>query len=170
MVGGEARTAKDGMTETGLNYGLMMQRALRHVMSDALRQVSAHGLPGDHHFYITYDTGHPAAVIPDWLADQYPDQITIVLQHEYDDLEVSTDGFSVRMSFTDRPASLFVPFDAVMTFVDPSVEFGLKFDATEVEDELDADEGPADEASIDALDEAARGSADVVSLDQFRKS
>ncbi|MEL6793177.1 MAG: ClpXP protease specificity-enhancing factor SspB, partial [Pseudomonadota bacterium] len=96
------------MTDTGLNYGVMMQRALRHVMRDALAEVSADGLPGDHHFYITYDTRHPATVIPDWLAEQYPDQITIVLQHEFDDLEVSDDGFSVRMSFSDRPASLFV--------------------------------------------------------------
>ncbi|MEL7463974.1 MAG: ClpXP protease specificity-enhancing factor SspB [Pseudomonadota bacterium] len=153
------------MTETGLNYGVMMQRALRRVMCDALRQVSADGLPGDHHFYITYDTRHAAAVIPDWLAAEYPDQITIVLQHEFDDLEVSEDGFSVRMSFGDRPASLFVPFDAVLTFVDPSVEFGLKFDATEIEDEE-----IEDEAQVAPEDEAERGSADVVSLDQFRKS
>ena len=153
------------MTETGLNYGVMMQRALRHVMSDALRQVAEDGLPGDHHFYITYETRHPATVIPDWLAAQYPDQITIVLQHEFSDLEVSEDGFSVRMSFSDRPASLFVPFDAVHTFVDPSVEFGLKFDATEI----DAEE-PEDDAPVDAEPEEERGSADVVSLDQFRKS
>lgn len=153
------------MNEPGLNYGVMMQRALRNVMKDALLQVAATGLPGDHHFYITYETRHEAAVLPDWLSERYPDQITIVLQHEFSDLEVSEDGFSVRMSFSDRPSSLFVPFDAVLTFVDPSVEFGLKFDATEA----DFDEDDEDEATESEPPEP-RGSADVVSLDQFRKS
>ena len=153
------------MIDSGLNYGDMMQRALRHVMKDALQQVAASGLPGDHHFYITYDTRHEAAVLPDWLEAQYPEHITIVLQFEFDDLEVSDDGFSVRMSFGDRPASLFVPFDAVLTFVDPSVEFGLKFDATEITDDGE-DDAPAEEPA----EEEPRGSADVVSLDQFRKS
>ena len=153
------------MNDTGLNYGVMMQRALRNVMKDALTEVSLAGLPGEHHFYITFDTRHDAAVTPDWLATQYPEQITIVLQHEYSDLEVSDDGFSVRMSFSDRSASLFIPFDAVHTFVDPSVEFGLKFDATDMafDDEEEIPE-PAPEP------EEQRGSADVVSLDQFRKS
>ena len=155
------------MNGTELNYGVMMQRALRHVMRDALRQVAETGLPGDHHFYITFDTRHPAVVMPDWLREQYAEQITIVLQFEFDDLEVSDDGFSVRMSFGDRPASLFTPFDAVLTFVDPSVEFGLKFDATELELIEDEDE---DGETPDPQTEEPRGSADVVSLDQFRKS
>ena len=150
------------MHDGDLNYGVMMERALRRVMSDALSQVAEFGLPGEHHFYITYDTGHPAVVMPAWLREKYPDQITVVLQFEYSDLQVAEDGFSVRMSFSDRPAELFVPFDAVMTFVDPSVEFGLKFDSTTVED---ADE---DEDEPDHVEE--RGSADVVSLDQFRKT
>lgn len=152
------------MREDGLNYGVMMQRALRRVMSDALSQVAEYGLPGDHHFYITYDTCHPTVVMPDWLREKYPDQITVVLQYEYSDLAVAEEGFSVRMSFSDRPAELFVPFDAVMTFVDPSVEFGLKFDSTPVEDlEDELDEDPPEPPT-------ERGSADVVSLDKFRKT
>ncbi|MEM7547358.1 MAG: ClpXP protease specificity-enhancing factor SspB [Pseudomonadota bacterium] len=154
------------MGETGLNYGDMMQRALRGVMADALDQVQAHGLPGEHHFYITYDTTHPSVAMPDWLFERYPDQITIVIQHEYDDLEVSPDGFAVSMSFSSRNANLYVPFDAVLTFVDPSVEFGLKFDATEIDIE-DEDE---DDVVIDPPVEDAKGTADVVSLDQFRKN
>lgn len=155
-----------------LNYGVMMQRALRSVMNDALQQVAATGLPGDHHFYITYDTRHPQTVIPEWLLAQHPEQITIVLQYEFSDLEVSSDGFSVFMSFGDRPATLFVPFDAVMTFVDPSVEFGLKFDATEldVEEEDILAASPEDDIEDDSEPDEERGSADVVSLDQFRKS
>lgn len=148
--------------DDGLNYGLMMQRALRGVMQDALSRVAAHGLPGNHHFYITFDTRHPGVILPDWLLEKYPDQITIVLQYEFEDLSVTPEGFGVRMSFSNRPATIFTPFDAVLTFVDPSVEFGLKFDATELDDAEPEEDEPEPER------EAA--SADVVSLDQFRKS
>lgn len=150
------------MDDSGLNYGMMMQKALRSVMNDALSHVAEFGLPGEHHFYITYDTSHPGVSMPDWLREKYPDLITVVLQFEYSDLTVMEDGFSVTMSFSDRPASLFVPFDAVMTFVDPSVEFGLKFDSSTIEVE---EEEPEEEAAP-----AEKTSADVVSLDQFRKS
>ncbi len=148
------------MTPTELNYGRMMQRALRGVMAEALGTVAESGLPGDHHFYITIDTRHPETDLPDWLHEEYPEQITIVLQFEFSNLDVTSDGFSVQMSFADRPAAIYAPFDAVLTFVDPSVEFGLKFDATEVEVE-DAPE-PAPEAPEEG--------GEVVSLDQFRKN
>ncbi len=149
------------MILTELNYGRMMQRALRSVMAEALGTVAESGLPGDHHFYITIDTRHPETDVPTWLRTEYPEQITIVLQFEYSDLEVSKDGFGVRMSFADKPAMIYAPFDAVLTFVDPSVEFGLKFDATEAERE-DAPE-PAESARPEE-------GGEVVSLDQFRKN
>lgn len=149
------------MTPTELNYGRMMQRALRSVMAEALGTVADNGLPGDHHFYITIDTRHPATDLPDWLLAEYPEQITIVLQFEFSDLAVNKEGFSVRMSFADRPAAIYAPFDAVLTFVDPSVEFGLKFDATEPDQE---------EAPEPDEDEAPEESGEVVSLDQFRKN
>lgn len=150
------------MSDEGLNYGQMMERALRGVMAEALAEVAARGLPGDHHFYITFASTHGAARLPDWLREKYPDQITIVMQHEYDGLEVEPEGFRVRLSFSSRMADLYVPFDAVLTFVDPSVEFGLKFDATEIE--------PAEETEeAEESDPAPTGSADVVSLDKFRK-
>lgn len=151
------------MDQSSLNYGDMMQRALRGVMADALSQVQKDGLPGEHHFYITYSTTHPAASIPEWLFEKYPDKITIVIQHEFEDLEVSPEGFAITMSFSNKPALLYVPFDAVLTFVDPSVEFGLKFEATEIEVEEDLDE-TEDNAPDD------KTTADVVSLDQFRKN
>lgn len=149
------------MTPTELNYGQMMQRALRSVMAEALGTVANGGLPGDHHFYITIDTRHPETELPDWLRAEYPEQITIVLQFEYSDLEVSDVGFGVRMSFADRSAAIYAPFDSVLTFVDPSVEFGLKFDATEVEQ---------DEAPEPVKDENQEEGGEVVSLDQFRKT
>ena len=150
-----------------LNYGKIMQRALRGVMADALGQVQEHGLAGEHHFYITYDVTNPAVVIPDFLREDYPDQITIVIQHEFSDLNVTADGFSVWMSFSNKLAELYVPFDAVLTFVDPSVEFGLKFEVTEsAETEADAKEVPAPTPVAEPAEES---SAEVVSLDKFRK-
>ena len=149
---------------TELNYGLMMQRALRSVMAEALSVVVDGGLPGDHHFYITINTSHPDTDLPDWLRADYPDQITIVLQFEFADLEVTDQGFGVSMSFNDRRAHIYSPFDAVLTFVDPSVEFGLKFDATEVDIEDEAIE-PEPEPHDNQGD-----GAEVVSLDQFRKT
>lgn len=146
----------------GLNYGQMMERALRGVMTEALSYVSQHGLPGAHHFYITFSTRHAAARIPGWLAESYPERITIVLQHEFDGLEVTPQGFRVRLSFSNRVADLYVPFDAVLTFVDPSVEFGLKFEAHEEEPEEST-------AATEPAEPAPKGSADVVSLDKFRK-
>lgn len=148
------------MTPTELNYGRMMQRALRSVMAEALGTVAENGLPGDHHFYITIDTQHPQTDLPDWLRAEYPEQITIVLQFEFSDLGVTSDGFSVRMSFANRPAAIYAPFDAVLTFVDPSVEFGLKFDATEIE---------MDEIAEPAEPEEPKEGGEVVSLDKFRK-
>ena len=150
-----------------LNYGQIMQRALRGVMADALSQVQEHGLAGEHHFYITYDVTNADVQMPDFLRAEYPDQITIVLQHEFDDLTVSPEGFSVRMSFSNRPANLFVPFDSVLTFVDPSVEFGLKFEVTEVDAPDEPEAGQPDEVAEDNAPQD--GSAEVVSLDQFRK-
>lgn len=144
----------------GLNYGQMMERALRGVMAQALARVAEFGLPGEHHFYITFATGHGAVRLPTWLREQFSEQMTIVLQHEFDGLEVTPEGFRVGLSFSGRPAEIYVPFDAVLTFVDPSVEFGLKFEATEAEAEMDEEPEP---------EEKPRGSADVVSLDQFRK-
>lgn len=152
------------MTQDELDYGRLMQRALRGVMADALSIVEEQGLPGAHHFYITFDCRHPETEMPDWLRAEYPDQMTIVLQYEFSDLKVDRDGFSVRMSFSDRPATLRVPFDSVLTFVDPSVEFGLKFEATPAPDE---DE---EEAEAEKTAQGENGSADVVSLDQFRKN
>ena len=156
------------MSANGLNYGRMMQRALRGVMAEALGEVAENGLPGAHHFYISYDTSHPGVDMPDWLRDRFPEEITIVLQHEFSDLAVTPDRFMVSLSFSDRLATLVVPFDAVKTFVDPSVEFGLKFDGHDSEEEAEGEEAPSGEEERGA--EGQRTTGDVVSLDQFRKT
>lgn len=130
------------MSRDALDYGRMMQRALRGVMAESLGLVAAEGLPGAHHFYITFDTTHAGVVMPDWLREQFPTEITIVIQHEFWDLAVTADRFSVGLSFSDRDAMLTVPFDAVTTFVDPYAEFGLKFDAHDSEEGDDESPDP----------------------------
>jgi hypothetical protein len=152
------------MPEGHIDYGGLMQRALRGVMAQTLGLVAESGLLGAHHFYITFDTQHPGVDMPSWLKAQYPEEITIVLQNEFWDLVVMQDRFSVGLSFSGRSAPLVVPFDAVTRFVDPHAEFGLKFDAHDVDDEDLEDDEPDPEPT------PPRGSGDVVSLDRFRKS
>lgn len=158
------------MSEGHIDYGGMMQRALRNVLAQALGVAAERGDDiGGHHFYIKFDTAHPGVVMPDWLREQYPEEITIVLQHEYWDLAVAPDRFSVSLSFSGRASQLTVPFDAVLQFVDPYAEFGLKFDGHEVEDDDDIISMPEEEEDDDPDPNPPRG-GDVVSLDRFRKS
>ena len=112
------------MTET-IDYGNLMHRAMRSLIQEVLNDVAENGLPGQHHFFITFETMHPDVEIADWLSDRYPDEMTIVMQHWFEGLEVTDDGFSVTLNFGDQPEPLYVPYDSIRTFVDPSVEFGL---------------------------------------------
>jgi hypothetical protein len=156
--------------DDGLNYGYLMQKAMRSMMAEVLEVVSAEGLPGDHHFYISFETAHPGVDIPDWLRETYPDEMTIVLQEWFADLAVTQDRFSVTLNFSDQAQTLVIPFAAVRTFVDPSVKFGLKFDA--YESDTPQFEAPEDDEDEDP-DPPSRGDGDtgeVVSLDKFRKS
>jgi hypothetical protein len=126
--------------------------------------VQAEGLPGAHHFFITFDTKHPEAKLADWLKQRYPSEMTVVMQHWYDDLKVTNDGFGVTLNFGDAPERLYVPYDSIQTFVDPSVEFGLRFETQEVDEDIDEvdDTDPPD-------DDPSPGKAEVVRLDSFRK-
>lgn len=147
-----------------IDYGNLMHRAMRGLIQEVLTDVQTNGLPGAHHFFITFDTTHPKAELADWLRDRYPSEMTVVMQHWYDGLEVTDDGFSVTLNFGDAPERLYVPYDAIQTFVDPSVEFGLRFETQDTGDEDD------DEISDDAsAQEDAPTAAEVVSLDNFRK-
>lgn len=115
------------MGDGGLRYDRMVERALRGVMHDALAHVAKHGLPGAHHFYITFRTDHPKAQLDQSLKTRFPQEMTIVLQHQFWDLAVEHDGFTVTLSFSNVPQRLVVPFAAVSAFTDPSVNFGLQF-------------------------------------------
>ncbi|TCO70611.1 SspB family protein [Rhodovulum euryhalinum] len=151
-----------------IDYGNLMHSAMRELIRKVLTGVAERGLPGDHHFFITFDTTHPEAGLADWLRDRYPQEMTVVIQHWFDNLDVGADAFSVTLNFGDRAEPLFIPFDAIRTFVDPSVEFGLRFETQETDEDEEEDD-------IDATSDrspppaAGHGEAEVVSLDKFRK-
>lgn len=148
-----------------IDYGNLMHRAMRGLIQSVLQDVSENGLPGAHHFFITFDTNHPDVAIADWLKTRYPSEMTVVIQHWFENLEVTDKGFSVTLNFGNQPEPLVIPFDAVRTFVDPSVEFGLRFEThSDAEDDEDEDE---DDDGDD--DPTPPRDAQVVSLDKFRK-
>ena len=157
------------MTRT-IDYGTLMHRAMRSLIQKVLVDVAADGLPGEHHFFITFDTMHPDVEIADWLSDRYPGEMTIVIQHWFDNLNVTDDGFAITLNFGDNPEPLYIPYDAIKTFVDPSVEFGLRFETQDEDEDVEAEEAPMDEmAEDDAPAPDSKTEADVVSLDTFRK-
>lgn len=146
------------------NYGQMMQKAMQGLLKSILQRVVDDGLPGEHHFYITFDTSHPGVEMAEWLKETYPEEITIVMQEWFDGLAVMSDHFTVTLNFNDTPEPMVIPLDAIRTFVDPSVEFGLRFDPQDNAVE-DLDELP----DFDDDDEEEHKDAEVVSLDAFRK-
>ncbi|SNX69331.1 hypothetical protein SAMN05878503_103321 [Cereibacter ovatus] len=145
-----------------IDYGNLMHRAMRGLIQSVLADVAEHGLPGAHHFFITFDTTHPDVEMADWLRGRYPQEMTVVIQHWYENLSVDDRGFAVTLNFGNQPEPLVIPFDAMRTFVDPSVEFGLRFETHDDEDD-DTEAEPDDD------DEPPRHDAQVVSLDKFRK-
>ena len=114
-----------------IRYDLLVQNALKGVVRRVLTDASRDGLPGEHHFYVSFRTDHAAVRISSRLRERYPNDMTIVLQHQFDALKVEDWGFEVGLSFSGIPERLRVPFDALTGFFDPSVQFGLKFEAME---------------------------------------
>jgi hypothetical protein len=116
------------MAESEIDYGTLLQRALRSVVRVVLERTVREGLPGEHHFYLSLRTDHPRTQVPPFLRQRFPEEITVVLQHQFRDLSVDDDGFAVTLRFDGMPARLVVPWDAVVAFFDPTAEFGLRFD------------------------------------------
>jgi len=145
-----------------LPYARWTEEALRVVAADALEHVAEHGLPGDHHFYISFRTGHAGVVLPASLKARYPEEMTIVLQHRFWDLKVERDvaRFSVGLSFGGVATTLVVPFAAMTAFADPPAKFGLRFEGA-------APTAPPEpeQPSLPPVDPATQ----VVSLDAFRR-
>lgn len=155
------------MAEDPLRYDKFVEDALRGVVRKALLQVAENGLPGDHHFYITFRTGDPAVEIPARLYAQYPEEMTIVLQHQFWGLEVEEDAFSVTLSFNSQHERLRIPFAAITAFADPAVKFGLQFELSEADLRPAAKTETGEAESAD--DDDDKKGADVVALDAFRK-
>ena len=150
-----------------IEYGAMMHRAMQGLIADVLQGVADNGLPGEHHFFITFDTREDGVEMADWLRERYPEEMTIVIQHWFENLSVTHEGFAITLNFGNSPEPLYIPFDSVRTFVDPSVEFGMRFETQDSDDEEDEDGDDPDGAD----DRAAppEGGAEVVSLDKWRK-
>src|SRR3984885_6259504 len=186
----------DAMTEDLLRYDLMIEAALRDVVRETLISVAKNGLPGEHHFYITFLTHFPGVEIPDYLKKQYPEEMTIVLQYQFFGLKLSEDGFSVTLSFNNVKERLHIPLEAITTFADPSVNFALQFqtgaegeeDGEEAEagndDDIQAKDGEPktaksktgkgktatkDKDGKDDKDKEKKPAGEVISLDMFRK-
>ena len=164
----------------------MVERALRDVVREALAQAADYGLPGEHHFYLTFATDYPGVIIPKYLRRQYPEEMTIIIQYQFKDLMVDPEHFEVTLSFNHTEERLSIPLSAITTFADPSVNFVLQFQALPSQEDdseplpvADA-EGEADVPAVMdvppsppdgpiAPDAGPTSGAKVITLDQFRK-
>lgn len=176
------------MADDLIRYDVLVQESLRGVVRKVLKEVAESGLPGDHHFYIAFDTGAPGVRISSRLREQYPEEMTVVMQHQFWELTVTDHAFEVGLSFGGVPERLLVPFSSIKGFFDPSVQFGLQFEPHQPDEakegsssELGATPAPAamqDDApgampdvplEETAQDDERPDGAEVVSLDAFRK-
>jgi len=167
------------MATDHIRYDVLARDALRGVLRQVLTDAAAHGLPGEHHFYITFLSNAEGVKLSPRLTSQYPQEMTIILQHQFWDLVVTDDRFEVGLSFNGIPERLVVPFSAIKSFFDPSVQFGLQFETSDASAaaapaETEALPAPAAAAETETAGkegEPARPSegAEVVRLDRFRK-
>jgi hypothetical protein len=165
------------MAKDLLRYDKMIEAAMRGVVRQAISEASRHGLPGAHHFYISFRTDHPGTVVPDYLKSRYPQEMTIVLQYQFWGLEVEEESFEVTLSFNNVHERLIIPFEAVTVFADPAAKFTLPFQALPTDGAAQAAPPPAEqtggEAKLPAVspadDAKPAEDAKVVTLDAFRK-
>ena len=165
-----------------LCYDVWIEEALRRVIERALTLATERGLPGDHHFYITFKTGDEGVDVPPYLRAEHPDEMTIVLQHQFENLIVDADGFAVTLRFKGKPEQMVIPYTAITSFADPSVNFGLQLKTVSMDEEnlsaLDAD-GEEDcheaieklavtEDNDDSADQDQPKTGEVITLDAFR--
>jgi hypothetical protein len=150
-------------------YDKMVERALRGVVRDALARVAQEGPRGAHHFYIGFATGMPGVVIPDSLRERFPEEMTIVLQHQFWDLEIGEESFSVSLSFQKQLERLTIPFAAIRSFADPSVNFALEFAEPPAAEPKAVGSLPAPKPTAESSPDQDRPAAEIVTLDSFRK-
>jgi hypothetical protein len=154
-----------------IDYPTILQTALRGAVRRVIEQVAEHGMPGEHHFYIGFRTDFPGVEVPRFLREQYPDEVTIILQHQFWGLEVTDEDFSVLLSFGGARQRVTVPFAALTAFADPSADFGLRFDAQVAEDEAEAASGAAAETAEPEAEKPAgpARAGDVIRFDPSRR-
>ncbi len=157
------RVSTEPITDSLIPYDEIVQDALRSVVHRVLDTVAKEGLPGAHHFYIAFRTKFPGVVIPKHLAERYPDEMTVVIQHRYWDLGVDDEGFQIGLTFNQVPAKLHVPYGAITGFVDPAVNFALQFTAGEGATVVPEPEPVVEERPPETQ------TGNVVTLDRFRK-
>ena len=156
------------MSEEAFKYDMMVEEALRGVVNKALLHAAVHGLPNGHHFYITFKTGRGDVDIPVFLKDRYPDEMTIVLEHQFWDLKIHEREFEVALSFNDKQERLLIPFNAITAFSDPSVKFGLQFQEIENNDDQTVNGSNLDTSDSKNQELIEKSSGEVVSLEKFR--
>lgn len=186
------------MDGNGFKYDRMVERALRSVVREALVEAATNGLPGNHHFYISFRTDHPGVSIAPYLCERYPNEMTIVLQHQFWGLEIDDNGFEVTLSFNDKPERLVIALESITAFADPSVRFGLQFEGEgstveefDTSDRAELPEPASEESNIGGEvthlpsdgdsekstrpasdkdgEKAGDSTAEVITLDTFRK-
>ena len=158
------------MSENVLKYDMMVEEALRGVVSKALQHAAKHGLPNGHHFYITFKTGRLDVDIPVFLKENYPEEMTIVLEHQFWDLKIHEREFEVALSFNDKRERLFIPFNAITAFSDPSVKFGLQFQEIQDGEDQAINDTNRDPSNSENNDLTKKNLGEVVSLEKFRNS
>ena len=156
--------SENDLTQSGINYDLLVEDSLRNVTRAALAIAEHAGLPGEAHFYITFKTDYDGVKVNPDLAKGDETELTIVLQHQYWDLSVQERFFTVTLSFSGVPETLVIPYAAITQFTDPSAGFSLQFDV----DNVPLDEQEIDEAATSSDEKDSEASAEIVSLDSFR--
>lgn len=155
-----------------IDYGALLRRSLQGLVREVLARTAREGLPGEHHFYISFATAHEGVELPGHLRAKHPDEMTIVLQHQFENLEVERDRFRVGLVFGGAPTRVTVPFDAVLGFADPAAEFGVRIDRLQVPggapETARSGEGEAAHAASRPAGAEAGNGAGVVSLEDFR--
>ena len=152
-----------------LNYDKLIEKSLKNVVVEALKIAERQGLPGENHFYITFKTNYPKVELSPVLKSQYPEDMTIVIQHQYANLEVGNKSFSIELSFSGIPQTLVIPYDAITYFADPHAKFGLSFNVDEQTNSNQTNTTDDEEEELEAPKKTSNGPATVVSIDAFRK-
>ena len=158
-----------------LRYDVWIEDALRTVIKRTMSYVSENGLPGEHHFYITFRTTDDKVIMPDYLRADHPEEMTIVLQYQYDSLDVDDDAIYATLRFNGKPETMIIPLSSIVSFADPSVNFGLQLKVANLDDDaddLDPDEAQdldADQPAEDIKTDGEQTTGEIITLDAFRK-